>query len=144
MNPKVVILDTNVCLDWFVFHEPQYRDFFQSIQNKTIKAITNLECKKEWLRILHYPNLPLNDASRKKCIEAFDLYIECMTFNMEFFPFLPVCTDESDQKFLELACAAKADFLVTKDKALLKLAKKIAKAGFFHIIHPSKWKSILN
>lgn len=37
---------------------------------------------------------------------------------------LPRCSDPHDQKFLELALAAKADFLVTKDQALLDLARR--------------------
>jgi len=141
MNAKVVIFDTNVCLDLFVFRDPQYRDFFQSMQNKTIKAVTSPECREEWLRVLYYPNLPLDDLSRKRCIEEFDTHIECVVFNKQSLPSLPVCRDESDQKFLELACAAKAGFLITKDKTLLKLAKKTLKTGFFHIIHPLKWQS---
>ena len=37
---------------------------------------------------------------------------------------LPKCRDADDQKFLEAALAAQADFLVTKDEALLVLAKR--------------------
>jgi len=37
---------------------------------------------------------------------------------------LPRCSDPHDQKFLELALAAKADVLVTKDRALLDLARR--------------------
>jgi predicted nucleic acid-binding protein len=52
---------------------------------------------------------------------------------------LPVCTDRDDQKFLELARDAQADILITKDKALLKLAKRLAKAGMFKVMQPEKW-----
>lgn len=45
-------------------------------------------------------------------------------------PPLPLCRDPDDQKFLELAQAAKAGLLVTKDKALLALAKKADRFGF--------------
>ena len=37
---------------------------------------------------------------------------------------LPRCSDPHDQKFLELALAAQADVLVTKDQALLELARR--------------------
>jgi predicted nucleic acid-binding protein len=37
---------------------------------------------------------------------------------------LPVCSDKADQKFLELARDAGAEVLITKDKALLKLARR--------------------
>ena len=37
---------------------------------------------------------------------------------------LPHCSDPDDQKFLELAAAVAADFLVSKDKALLELERR--------------------
>ncbi len=52
---------------------------------------------------------------------------------------LPVCSDRDDQKFLELARDAQAAVLVTKDKALLKLARRTAKAGMFRILTPQAW-----
>jgi len=52
---------------------------------------------------------------------------------------LPVCTDRDDQKFLEIARDADAAILVTKDKALLKLARKTAREGLFRIMTPEVW-----
>ena len=37
---------------------------------------------------------------------------------------LPACRDPDDQKFLELALAARAQCLLTKDHALLELARR--------------------
>jgi predicted nucleic acid-binding protein len=42
-------------------------------------------------------------------------------------PSLPLCSDRDDQKFLELAAASQADWLVTKDKALLKLSRRMTR-----------------
>jgi predicted nucleic acid-binding protein len=53
---------------------------------------------------------------------------------------LPICTDRDDQKFLELSLQANASYLITKDKALLKCAKKTAKQGMFTILAPQAWK----
>ena len=55
-------------------------------------------------------------------------------------PLLPICTDADDQKFLELARDAEAEVLITKDKALLKLAKRTARAGLFRIMTPQEWR----
>ena len=46
---------------------------------------------------------------------------------------LPRCVDPDDQKFLELALAARAECLVTKDHKLLELARR-TKA--FRILNP--------
>ena len=39
---------------------------------------------------------------------------------------LPQCRDPDDQKFLEAALAVRADYLVTKDQALLELARRVS------------------
>jgi hypothetical protein len=49
---------------------------------------------------------------------------------------LPRCKDRDDQKFLELARDAGADWLVTADKALLRLARGGRLRGLFRILTP--------
>jgi predicted nucleic acid-binding protein len=48
----------------------------------------------------------------------------------------PQCRDPDDQKFLEAALAARADFLVTKDQALLELAQRVPQ---FRILTPAEF-----
>ena len=50
---------------------------------------------------------------------------------------LPKCKDRDDQKFLELAYAAGADWLVSKDRAVLKLARRVARDFGFQIAQPA-------
>ena len=52
-------------------------------------------------------------------------------------PPLPKCRDRDDQKFLELAHASRADWLVSKDRAVLKLAKRTARDFGFRIAQPA-------
>ncbi len=51
---------------------------------------------------------------------------------------LPVCSDPDDQKFLELALACGAAYLVTKDRALLELARRSDRALPFRIVTPGE------
>jgi len=55
-------------------------------------------------------------------------------------PVLPRCEDPDDQKFLELAWHAGARWLVTRDKALLKLASKMQKLAGAEVIPPGQFK----
>jgi predicted nucleic acid-binding protein len=55
---------------------------------------------------------------------------------------LPVCRDADDQKFLEAALAANAEFLITKDRELLELAKKRARVPF-RILTPAEFRAAL-
>jgi uncharacterized protein len=50
---------------------------------------------------------------------------------------LPRCGDPDDQKFLEAALAADAQFLITKDRKLLALSRKMGMP--FRIVTPSEF-----
>jgi predicted nucleic acid-binding protein len=52
---------------------------------------------------------------------------------------LPACRDPDDQKFLESALAARAEFLVTKDRALLDLARRALR---FRILTPEGFAAL--
>lgn len=56
-------------------------------------------------------------------------------------PALPQCSDGDDQKFLELARDGGADYLVTSDKALLKLARRKRLEHLFRILTPEGFLS---
>jgi putative PIN family toxin of toxin-antitoxin system len=137
-----LVLDTNVCLDLFVFRDPRWAGLLAALTAGTVEAVTSEECRAEWRRVLHYPQLPVDDLTRDAVNEAFDSLMHCLPVDALPVPEgvrLPVCADEDDQKFLELALAAHADVLITKDNELLKLAHKTARAGLFSIIVPEAW-----
>ena len=50
-----------------------------------------------------------------------------------------ICRDPDDQKFIDLALARHARWLVSRDKALLALAKRAKLRGLF-ILKPELWK----
>jgi putative PIN family toxin of toxin-antitoxin system len=133
-----IVLDTNVCLDLFVFNDPRWAGLLAAIEEGKVEAVTRADCRDEYLIVLHYPHLPLTDANRPQATERFDALVKVVAPNSRAVR-LPVCTDRDDQKFLELARDAGAEILVTKDKALLKLARKTAKEGLFRIMPPEGW-----
>ncbi|MDQ1921160.1 putative toxin-antitoxin system toxin component, PIN family [Massilia pseudoviolaceinigra] len=135
---KRIVLDTNVCLDLFVFHDPRWASLLAAVESGAVEAITRADCREEYLVVLHYKHLPLDEASRPLAAARFDALITVVAPDAKPVR-LPVCTDRDDQKFLELARDAGADILITKDKALLKLARKTAQAGIFRILLPEAW-----
>jgi putative PIN family toxin of toxin-antitoxin system len=145
MIPKrSIVIDTNVCLDLFVFRDSRWSALLSALRDGSVEAVTRDDCRTEWLMVLDYPHLPLDADSRQRAIEEFDALIACIPRGQlqarADIP-LPVCKDPDDQKFLEIARDARAHVLVTKDKALLKLARRTARAGLFAIIPPDKWAS---
>jgi putative PIN family toxin of toxin-antitoxin system len=135
---KRIVLDTNVCLDLFVFNDPRWADLLRAIERGEVEAVTRADCRDEYLIVLNYPHLPLNDENRPQAAARFDALVKVVAPNSRAVR-LPVCTDRDDQKFLELARDAGAEILITKDKALLKLARKTAKEGLFRIMLPEAW-----
>ncbi len=137
--PKRIVIDTNVCLDLFVFHDQRWNEILEALQKGSLKAYTRSECRDEWLAVLKYPHLPIKAENLPDIQSQFDQLIECIAPTMLSEIKLPVCSDRDDQKFLEIARDTNAHFLITKDKALLKLAKRIRKLGLYSIETPENF-----
>jgi putative PIN family toxin of toxin-antitoxin system len=133
-----IVIDTNVCLDLFVFRDPRWAPLLAALESGAVEAVTRADCRDEYLHVLHYPHLPLDEASRAEAAKRFDALIRVVAPDSRAIR-LPVCTDRDDQKFLEIARDAGAAILVTKDKALLKLGKKTARENLFLIMQPEAW-----
>lgn len=142
MIPKRIVIDTNVCLDLFVFRDRRWENLLAALRDGTVQAVTRDDCRTEWLKVLEYRHLPLDADTRLRVAAEFDALIsriDTPASSPRSEVRLPVCTDPDDQKFLELARDADVQTLITKDKALLKLGKRTARAGLFAIVTPEKW-----
>jgi len=135
---QAIVIDTNVCLDLFVFHDPRWAPLLAALERGEVKAVTRADCRDEYRIVLHYPHLPLDEDSRAAAAARFDTLVSVEAPDSKPVR-LPVCTDRDDQKFLEIARDANAAILITKDKALLKLARKTAQGGLFRIMLPEAW-----
>lgn len=109
------------------------------MESRSVQAVTREDCRMEWLVVLNYPHLPLKEDDKPAVRTAFDRLISCLPVAAVNTFGLPICTDPDDQKFLELSLQAGAEVLITKDKALLKLAKKTARRNMFAIMTPQAW-----
>jgi putative PIN family toxin of toxin-antitoxin system len=137
-----IVLDTNVCLDLFVFRDPLCSHLLAALERGAVQAVTRDDCREEWQRVLHYPQLPIDERQRPAFGAAFDALIrllppEAATADEDMA--LPRCGDPDDQKFLELALASGARWLLSKDKELLKLDRRTRSAGLFEIRLPQLW-----
>ena len=145
MIPNRVVLDTNVCLDLFVFCDPRRAALAAALEDGRIAAVTRADCRSEWLAVLQYSRFALDDLRRGQAAARFDMLVRCLddgdaavSANVAA-TVLPRCSDKDDQKFLELARNSGAALLLTKDRALLKLAGKCRRAGLFTILDPQAW-----
>lgn len=137
-----IVLDTNVWLDLLLFHDPGCAALEAALHQATVCAVSCDDCRDEWRRVLHYPQLPVSDAARASLEDAFDRLAHCLPRAMlpsDAAATLPQCADPDDQKFLELAQASGARWLLSKDKALLVLDSRVRKRCGFAIMLPTAW-----
>lgn len=140
-----IVLDTNVCLDLFLFRDPACAPLAGALTSGRVRAVADAACRDEWLRVLEYPSVPIRPEQRDGLRERFDATLVQLTDLPDPASLgpLPVCRDPDDQKFLELALASGAQWLLSKDRHLLKLARRTRKAGQFLILKPDQWSEAL-
>lgn len=139
-DPPRIVIDTNVCLDLLLFRDVRWDPMMAALNEGRWTAVTRADCREEWLRVLRYPQFRVEEAQYTEMVAAFDgLSVTCDPIDPRNDTPLPVCRDPDDQKFLELAQDVGASVLVSKDKALLKLARRTRRAGLFEIMSPQAW-----
>ena len=132
-----LVLDTNIWLDWLVFDDPTVVPLKSSRRDGLLQIPINAACLEELGRVLAYPEFEVDAATRNKLFNQ----VRTCTYRVDtvLVSSLPRCADPDDQKFLELARNAQADWLITKDKALLHLARKRWGGVGFRIGTPDQW-----
>jgi putative PIN family toxin of toxin-antitoxin system len=127
-----VVLDTNVWLDLLVFRDPGVT----LLERGGFDICADERCAGELERVLGYPfAAKLVDAAGRARVMA-EFRNRATLIEAAVAKGLPRCADPDDQKFLEVALAAGALFIVTKDSALLALDRRrlpfriVSPAGF--------------
>lgn len=141
-RPLRLVLDTNVSLDLLVFRDPRWESLRLALAGSDCESVMGVECRVEFARVLVYPQFELAPEQRVRAMQAFDgmhRFIATGRCSAQTLEQLPQCRDPDDQKFMELALEAGADVLLSKDKALLKLARRNRRAGLFQILSPQAW-----
>ena len=140
-SPPRIVLDTNAWLDLLVFGDPRISAIGTALAEGRVEAITSPACREEWRRVLGYPVLALAPERHAPLLAAFDARASSIEAPPPAGVALPACRDGDDQKFLELALAGGARWLVTRDRALLRLDRRTRRDGLFAILVPEAWRA---
>ena len=117
-----LVIDTNILLDWFVFQNPSVKSLITALQASQAKWLATEPMLEELNRVLHYPLL-LAWKPDLKAIEGLIKVYACLyPVPKETAP--TRCADPDDQKYLDLAWTAQATRLLSKDKLLIKAARR--------------------
>lgn len=132
MPPSLTfVFDTNVVVDWLVFDHPYLQAMRDAISDRRVEIVTNDLARAELQRVLGYPILRLSEDRKAHILSRYDVLTRALPMPKDFgcdnllLPVgFPRCRDRDDDAFLALAYHARAA-LVTRDRALLQLRKKM-------------------
>ncbi|WP_232301092.1 PIN domain-containing protein [Caldimonas taiwanensis] len=134
-TPLRIVLDTNVLLDWLVFDDPLARTWSAAIARGAVEWVVTDRMRTEWQRVLTY------EAVRRRGLvpSAADAWDRYARLRPEPPPCALRCADPDDQVFIDLAVAEGARWLLSKDRALLALARRAARLGV-QVSTPGGWR----
>jgi putative PIN family toxin of toxin-antitoxin system len=132
----LAVLDTQVVLDWLVFHDPTTLALGRAIEHGSLRWLASQPMLGEIEQVLDRgvgaARLPDRAAIREVCARLAHPAAVAAASALR-------CTDPDDQMFIDLALAAGARWLFTRDKALLRLAAR-ARAGGVWVLRPADWQ----
>lgn len=127
--PVVLVLDTNVVLDLFVYEDPATAPLRERLADARTCWLATPVMREELRRVLDYPQVVKRLVSRSldavAVLAAFDGRAQIVDVAPKA---RYTCKDGDDQKFIDLAVAHGA-VLLSKDKAVLCMRKRLATLG---------------
>jgi len=134
-----LVLETNVWLDLLVFRDPGIAAICEAHAARRAEILVDAGGEAELTSALAYDfgSKYTLDAARQadRIAEFRQMSVHVKSKSAGGGATLPLCRDPEDQKFLETALA---DILITKDKALLELARRVP----FRILTPAAFAEL--
>lgn len=135
----LIVLDTNVVLDWLLFSDPGMHALAAAIEQGRLRWIATSAMRGEFEHVLGRGLATARGADPARLELTWSQH--CTEH-----PAAPLadarlrCTDTDDQKFLDLALASNARWLISRDRAVLKLRRRAAVNGLA-IATPTQWRA---
>jgi predicted nucleic acid-binding protein len=140
---RIVILDTNIVLDLFLFQDPRTVPLREQLHSGQLDWRATQHMRNELERVLTYPNITAKLTFYKKTaidiLANFDHHAQLTQAPAIKAPY--TCKDSDDQVFIDLAAALaqqnpKAHIsLISKDKAVTSMRKRLEKLAI-HVSMP--------
>jgi len=135
--PRLAVLDTQVVLDWMVFRDPSAARLADAIESGSLHWLTSQAMQHELEHVLDRGVAAAWMPQRAVIAQTCARLARRVDGLIPPVPLLH-CSDPDDQKFIDLALASRAHWLFTRDRALLRLARKARERGVV-VIRPADW-----
>ena len=135
-GPRPIVLDTNVVLDWLLFADRGTAALADALQAGQVRWVACERMRDEFEHTLRRPELARWQPDSERLLVRFDEHA-LMTDGPAPAPTLR-CADATDQVFIDLAVQIKAAWLISHDRAVLRLRRRAALIGL-RICKPAEW-----
>ena len=116
---KKVVIDTNIFVSGFGW-DAKPEEVLKLLKQKRIINYISLEILNELKRVVSYPKLKFSDQLQNRILEFVFFYSEVIEPTEHI---SHITKDPEDNKFLECAIAARAEFLISGDSHLISIAE---------------------
>jgi predicted nucleic acid-binding protein len=131
------VLDTNVVLDWLLFRDPRAAALGAAIEDGRLRWMACARMREEFAHVLSTATLDRWRPDGDRLLSLFDRMARMLPQPAPA-PLRLRCDDPDDQVFVDLALACGARWLLSHDKALLKLRRRVPPRGPL-ICDPFEW-----
>ena len=119
------VVDTNTVVSAIVFPRGRLTWIRDLWETRSIVPLVCRETSEELIRVLAYPKFRLEQGEIEILLASYLPYAEVVKLPSHRPRELPRCSDPDDDVFLRLAAAGNAQVLVTGDRALMALRKRV-------------------
>lgn len=128
---KKVVIDTNIFISGFGW-DAKPEEILKLLKQRCIINYISIAILNELKRVVSYPKLKFSDLLQNRILEFVFFYSEIVEPTQHI---SPITKDPDDNKFLECAMAAGAEFIISGDPHLINVieynAVKIVSAATF-------------
>jgi predicted nucleic acid-binding protein len=137
-----LVLDTNVVLDCLLFRNPECAALQAAVVAGQVRWIATAAMRDELAHVLGRGHLDAWRPDLAALWAAWDRHCSTVAVPPAIAPPARLrCSDPDDQKFIDLAVAAPARWLVSRDRAVLKLARRLREIGIEATV-PARWSAL--
>jgi predicted nucleic acid-binding protein len=134
-----LVLDTNVVLDWLAFSNPVGASLEEALTSKQCRWLCTRPMRDEFAHVIGRESPMRWAIDANAVLSVYDaLGVDVGTPPVPSAAERLLCSDPDDQPFVDLAIARRVHSLLTRDRALLRLAPKARRLGVL-IATPETW-----